>query len=43
MPPKPGSTHLTMPGDWQAFHEVINCSFPMLLSLRPTDFSISGA
>lgn len=42
MSPKPERRHLTMTGDWQAFDEVINCSFPVLLSLQPAEFSMSG-
>lgn len=31
-----------MTGDWQAFDEDINSSFPMPLSLQPAEFSVSG-
>ena len=40
--PQTWKTHLTITGDWQTFYEVINCSFPMLPSLQPIEFSISG-
>ena len=40
MSPKPERTHLTMSGEWQAFDEVISCSFSTFLSFQSTEFII---